>query len=186
LIAQKINKLKQYEPSKYQELKAEVLKMKQILNPYHLDIKNLKHKVEVTAVDFILFIFVSPFAALGYLLNQPPFFLAELLASKSCQNATEFYLSVRFTLGTFFWIFWVVLLTSLLFLFTQLSYFAFLCPFFVLLTYQAYLTNHQRLKLIKRLRWIKKMKSNHLDASGVQEEIRKVLKLRASLDLIGK
>lgn len=181
LIAKKIESLKQRNSQKYSELKKEVMQMEELLIPYHLDFESLKHKVAVNSKDFFLFFLSFPFSLVGYLGNILPFGLAYLIAKLTTKNAQEFYQSIRFAVGTLLWLAWTVGIS--IYLSTTLSLWFLISPAVLLLTYKIYRSNHKRWKKIRTLLWIKKMKANQSDASYVQEEIRKIIKLRSALGL---
>ncbi|MEQ8907600.1 MAG: 1-acyl-sn-glycerol-3-phosphate acyltransferase [Vicingaceae bacterium] len=184
LIAEKIALLKKEDPQKYQALKQEILKMDKILTPYHLDFQSMKHKVEVNTQDFFLYFLLWPFALFGLVLNALPFLLGKAIAKRTTQKDPEFYLSVRFTVGSFLWLLWTLSFTLLLSLMGHAIFI--LSPLVFYFLGRVYQANKQRWKLINRLRWIKKIKSNQGANSGLQEEIRKILKLRTSLGLMPK
>lgn len=181
LIAKKIERLKQQKSEQYRALKKEVAQMEELLIPYHLDFESLKHKVAVSSKDFLLFFLSLPFSLLGYLGNILPFGLAYLIAKLTTKNAQEFYQSIRFAAGTLLWLAWAAGLS--LYLSSLFSPWFLLSPLVLLLSYKFYRSNHKRWKKIRTLLWIKKMKANQSDASYVQEEIRKIIKLRSALGL---
>jgi len=181
LIAKKIENLKQRKSDKYRELKKEVAQMEELLIPYHLDFESLKHKVAVSSKDFLLFFLSLPLSILGYLGNAIPFGMAYLIAKSTTKKAPEFYLSVRFAAGTLLWLAWAAVIS--IYLSTAFSAWFVLSPLVLLYTYKVFRQNHKRWKKIRTLLWIKKMKANQSDSSYVQEEIRKIIKLRAALGL---
>jgi hypothetical protein len=158
--------------------------MKGILQNYHLDFQSMKHKVEVKPVDFIIYFSLSPIALLGFLLNSIPFYLAKYIAKKTTAKDPEFYLSVRFSAGSLLWLIWsfsITLIASAIW-----SWWFLFSPLLLFLLAKVYFDNKRRWQLILRLRCLKKMKANQGDLSNVQEEIRKILKLRTSLGLMPK
>lgn len=184
LIADKISALKNCNTSKYKDLKKEIFKMEKILTPFHLDFKSLKHKVEVKPFDLPLYIIFWPFAFLSKFLNGIPFEIAKFIAKKTTAKDPEFYMSVRFCCGCILWLFWAVALSITLA--NMISPFFIILPFILYLLAKIQLNNRRRWKLLIRLRWLRKIKTNQLANQDLQEEIRKILKLRTALGLMPK